>query len=104
MVSIYTTTTPTFSWSEVTNASRYRKTANEWSKRDVAIIKGSVKMLEPGETVDGKKAGDSERLPSWIGPTGTGKTGLAIGFAWPAREKHLQSLLRQRRTGFAHRQ
>ena len=45
------------------------------------------------------------KIRSWPGGLGfdehDGRSGLAIGFAWPARERHLPSLLRQRRTGFA---
>jgi len=45
------------------------------------------------------------KIRSWPGGLGfdehDGRSGLAIGFAWPARQRHLPSLLRQRRTGFA---
>ena len=46
------------------------------------------------------------KIRSWPGGLGFDEhdcgSGLAIGFAWPARERHLPSLLRQRCTGFAH--
>lgn len=45
------------------------------------------------------------KIRSWPGGLGfdehDGRSGLAIGFAWPAREKHLPSLLKRRCTGFA---
>ena len=48
---------------------------------------------------------DGRRIRSW--PTGlgfaedSGESGLAIGFGWPAMERHLPNLLRRCRTGFA---
>ncbi len=45
------------------------------------------------------------KIRSWPGGLGfderDGRSGLAIGFAWPARERHLPCLLGQGRTGFA---
>ena len=48
---------------------------------------------------------DCRRIRSWPAGLGFaddgGELGLAIGFGWPAMERHLPNLLRRRRTGFA---
>lgn len=48
---------------------------------------------------------DLPRIRSWPAGLGFaddgGVTGLAVGFAWPAREAHLPNLLLHRRTGFS---